>query len=349
METTGSLYAQICSFENLYLAYRKARKGKRGKAQVASFEFNLEEELLRLRDELASETWQPSPYHSFTIHEPKRRLISAAPFRDRVVHHALCNLIEPIWERRFIFDSYANRRGKGTHRAILRCQQFARRYPYVLQCDLEQFFPSVDHAILGATLARVIQDQRTLSLANRILESGIGVQKDIYQMRWFPGDDLWAVFRPRGLPIGNLTSQFWANVYLNSFDHFVKRKLRCRAYLRYVDDFLLFAGDKSTLWQWAAKIEDRLNRLRLSMHTPQVFPVKTGIPFLGFRIYPTHRRLKRRRGIAFQRRFRSLYRRWLAGDIPRSRLDASARSWAAHASWGDTYALRQTVLGEVKL
>ena len=194
METTGHLYAQICSFENLYMAYRKARKGKRGKAQVADFEFNLEEELLRLRDELASGTWQPSPYHSFTIHEPNRRLISAAPFRDRVVPHALCNVIEPIWERRFIFDSYANRVGKGTHRAILRCQQLARRYPYILQCDLEQFFPSIDHALLGATLARVIQDQATLMLADRILEFGAGVQSDVYRMRWFPGDDLWAAW-----------------------------------------------------------------------------------------------------------------------------------------------------------
>ncbi len=349
MEAPDSLYAQICSFENLYLAYRKARKGKRGRAEVAGFEFHQEEQLLRLRDELASGTWTPGAYHNFFIHEPKRRLVSAAPFRDRVVHHALCNLIEPIWERRFIFDSYANRAGKGTHRAILRCNEFARKYKYLLQCDVEQFFPSIDHAILRAAIAGVIQNQQVLALTDRILQSGVGVLSEAYQMRWFPGDNLWAALRPRGLPIGNLTSQFWANVYLNGFDHFVKRELRCPAYLRYVDDFLLLADDKAILWRWKEAIIERMARLRLTLHEPQVYPVHTGIPFLGFRIYPAHRRLKKRRGIAFQRRFRDLYRQWLAGQIPRGRLDASARSWAAHAAWGDTYGLRQAVLGKVLL
>ncbi len=221
MHPNHPLYSQVYSFENLWLAYRKARRGKRKKASVADFEYGLEDELLQLQAELESETWQPGPYRSFYIHEPKRRLISAAPFRDRVVHHTLCNVIEPLWERRFIFDSYANRRGKGTHRAIVRCSQFAHRYRYVLQCDVRQFFPSIDHEILLATLVRVIQDEKVLNLAERIICSGAGVLSEVYAMQWFPGDDLLAQLRPRGLPIGNLTSQFWANVYLNSFDHFV--------------------------------------------------------------------------------------------------------------------------------
>jgi retron-type reverse transcriptase len=328
----NDLFPQICAFENLYRAYRKARKGKRGKAPVAAFEYNQEEELLALRAELSAGTWQPGEYSNFYIHEPKRRLVSAAPFRDRVVHHALCNLLEPIWERSFIYDSYANRVGKGTHRAILRCQQFARRYTYVLQCDLEQFFPSIDHAILRLELGRRICDPQVMALIDQILRSGEGVLSQVYQMRWFPGDDLWAAFRPRGLPIGNLTSQFWANVYLNPFDHFVKRQLGCRGYLRYVDDFLLFADDKNTLWAWAAALQERLRRLRLTLHPPQVYPVSCGIPFLGFRIYPSHRRLKRLRGIAFQRRFRRLYQRWIEEDISREKLDASARSWAVSLS-----------------
>ena len=188
-------YSSICSFENLYLAYRMARKGKRSKAQVAAFELNQEEELLCLRDELLSGKWQPSPYHSFYIHDLKRRLISAAPFRDRVVHHALCRIIEPVWERKFIFDSYANRVGKGTHRAILRCQQFCRRYRYVLQCDVAQFFPSIDHAILTNVLSRQIKDENTLALVSRILASGIGIFSEEYTMQWFSGDDLLAAFR----------------------------------------------------------------------------------------------------------------------------------------------------------
>ena len=141
MKTYRHLYPQVYDFENLYLAYRAARRGKRSKASVAGFERVQEDELLALQKELQDRTYTPGPYHSFYIHEPKRRLISAAPFRDRVVHHALCRVIEPIWERRFIFDSYANRLGKGTHRALDRAQEFARRYPYVLQCDVRAVLP----------------------------------------------------------------------------------------------------------------------------------------------------------------------------------------------------------------
>jgi retron-type reverse transcriptase len=349
MQVFRDLYPQVCSFENLYQAYRKARRGKRGKASVSSFECNQEEELWRLHDELRSHTWQPGQYHNFTIHDPKRRLISAAPFRDRVVHHALCNFLEPIWERLFIADSYANRKGKGTHKAILRCNEFARQYRYILQCDVEQFFPSIDHQVLYSILVQRLDDPQTCSLIQKIIQSGQGVQQEVYQMRWFPGDDLWAAARPRGLPIGNLTSQFWANVYLNGFDHFVKRELSCPAYVRYVDDFALFADDKATLWRWKEAIVERLSRLRLVLHEPQVYPVSTGIPFLGFRIYPDHRLLKKRRGIVFQRRFHRLYLKWAADEISRQRLDAAARSWAAHASWGKTRGLREKVLGRYLL
>ena len=141
----NATYADVYEWDNLYAAYRKAAKGKRGRAAAAGFEYRLEDNLVQLQDELAAETYRPGAYASFTIHEPKRRLISAAPFRDRVVHHALCNISEPLFERSFIHDSYANRVGKGTHRALDRCQQFARRYRYVLQCDICQFFPSIDH------------------------------------------------------------------------------------------------------------------------------------------------------------------------------------------------------------
>jgi hypothetical protein len=138
-------------------------------------------------------------------------------------------------------------------------------------------------------------------------------------------------------------------VYLNPFDHFVQRELRCPAFVRYVDDFLLFADEKALMWRWKTAIVERLARLRLTLHEPQVYPTTAGIPFLGFRIYPTHRLLKKRRGIAFQRRFRDLYHQWARGEIPRSRLDASARSWAAHAAWGDTFGLRRAVLGRYLL
>lgn len=353
----SELFDQFCSFENLYLAYRKARKGKRGKASVAGFEYNQEEQLVQLQEELSSGMWRPGKYANFYIHEPKKRLISAAPFRDRVVHHALCNILEPDWERRFIYDTYANRKGKGTHRAILRASEFSRKSTYVLQCDIEQFFPGIDHAILRQKIAAHVNDERLMNIVDLILRSGLEAQTEQYEMKWFDGDDpstgsgqgLFAALRPRGLPIGNLTSQFWGNVYLSSFDHFVKRELRAEGYVRYVDDFLLFGNDKHNLHEWKEKIIARMAKLRLTLHEPQVFPVHTGIPFLGFRIYPTHRRLKKKRGIAFQRRFRHLYHQWLAGEIDRARLDASARSWSAHASWGGTYGLRRAVLGRYVL
>jgi hypothetical protein len=251
MKTYRNLYPQVWDWDNLYLAYRKARKGKRSHVAVADFEYNLESDLVTLQAELRDKTYTPGPYTSFYIHEPKRRLISAAPFRDRVAHHALCNVIEPIFERSFIHDSYANRAGKGTHRALDRAQEYARRFPYILQCDVRQFFPSIDHAILRDLLGRKIADPDVLWLIDRVLESGEGVLSEAYDMEWFPGDDLLAVLRPRGLPIGNLTSQFclhlgrrhrWANCYLNPFDHFVKRELKCPAYVRYVDDVRHITG-----------------------------------------------------------------------------------------------------------
>jgi retron-type reverse transcriptase len=339
------MYAQLISWDNLLLAYYKAARGKRGKANVAAFEHRLEDNLLELQAELRERHYRPGAYVSFAIHEPKRRIISAAPFRDRVVHHALCNLIEPIFERSFIADSYANRVGKGTHRALDRCQHFARRYPYVLQCDVRQFFPSIDHAILREILQRKTDDTRVIELVDRILASGEGVLNEAYDMVYFPGDDLLAATRPRGLPIGNLTSQFWANVYLNPFDHFVKRELRCAAYMRYVDDFLLFGNDKRALWSWKQAIEKRLQRFRLTIHS-KAHPRSTseGIPFLGFTIYPDRRRLKRSKGVYYQRRLKRLTAEYAKRKITFDQLTASVRGWTNHVNYGNTLGLRKAVL-----
>ena len=351
MKTYRHLYSQVYDFENLFLAYRAARRGKRGKANVAFFERKQEDELLALQNELQAQTYTPGHYHTFYIHEPKRRLISAAPFRDRVVHHALCRVIEPIWERRFTFDSYANRVGKGTHRALDRTQQFARRYPYVLQCDVRQFFPSIDHAILRAELERLIADPGVLWLCDRILDSGKNVLPEEYEMAWFPGDELFSALRLRGLPIGNLTSQFWANIYLNALDHFVKRELRCPAYIRYVDDFLLFSDSQQELSGWRAEVIQKLAELRLALHEnrAQVFPTWTGIPFLGFRVYPTHRRLKRARVVSYWRKLRQQVRAVAEDPSNLPDLQASIQGWVNHVRYGDTWGLRRAILGSIRL
>jgi RNA-directed DNA polymerase len=354
-----ALYPRVYSWYNLLLAADQAARGKRGQEAVARFEYHWEDNLVALEGELREKTYRPGAYTSFYIHEPKRRLISAAPFRDRVVHHALCNVIEPIFERSFIHDSYANRVKKGTHRALDRAQSFARRYRYVLTCDVRQYFPSIDHEVLRRILARKVRDPDVLWLIDRILKSGEGVLSEEYEMVWFPGDDpstgsgqgLFAANRPRGLPIGNLTSQFWANCYLSPFDHFVKRELRCPAYLRYVDDFVLFADDKASLWAWKRALIERLAGLRLTIHErrAQARPTAEGFPFLGFVIYPHRRRLKRRKGVAYARKLRALAGDYAEGRISLEQLRASVLGWINHVRYGDTEGLRRAVLGGVRV
>jgi RNA-directed DNA polymerase len=346
-KTFRNLYEQICDFEHLLEAYRRARRGKRSRPDVAAFEFRCEEQLLLLAEELRTGSYRPGAYRSFVVTESgKRRMISAAPFRDRVVHHALTAVMEPIWEKRFIYDSYANRRHKGTHAALDRAQHFARGRRYALQLDVEQFFPSIDHAILRGLLARHIADVRVLELIDHILAGGAATLRDEYRMVYFPGDDLFAPDRPRGLPIGNQTSQFWANLYLHPLDLFIKQNLHCRAYLRYCDDLILFADNKADLHAWRSEIIAFAAKLRLTLHEQraQVVPVETGLPFLGWRVYPYRRRLKRRNVIAFTRRFRRMRRRYAAGRCSFADLTASTQGWIAHAQHGQTLALRRSLL-----
>jgi retron-type reverse transcriptase len=339
--------ARIVAWENLLEAYRKAARGKRHRDSAARFEHQLADHLLDLQEELQSRHYQPGSYLHFYIHEPKQRKISAAPFRDRVVHHALCNVIEPWFERRFIADSYANRTGKGTHRAVNRLQQFARRYRYVLRLDIVKHFPSIDHAILYNILAQTIHDDDVLWLVQTIIASGAGVLSEEYSMQWFPGDDLLAALRPRGLPIGNLTSQFWSNCYLGPLDHFIKRELRCPAYLRYVDDMALLSNSKRELWRWKQAIVDRLATLRLTVHPQaQVASVENGIPWLGFNVYPDHRRVKARNVRNFSRRLRERWREYCAGEISFAEFDTSVQGWINHVRHADSWGLRRHMLGK---
>lgn len=349
MKSYKNLYPQVYDFANLYQAFRAARRGKRDRVAVASFEFDLEQNLLELERELKGQSYRPGPYTNFYIYEPKQRLVSAAPFRDRVAHHALCRVIEPIWEARFIYDSYACRVGKGVHRALDRAHNWVRRYRYVFHGDVVKYFPSIDHQILHALLARRLADRPLMDLIERILNSGEGIQAGEAPVVYFPGDDLFAALRPRGLPIGNLTSQFWANVYGHELDKFVKHKLGCGPYLRYMDDFVLFADDKAQLQSWKAAIRDFLAaNLRLALHPKKslVFPAKVGLDFCGFRLYPTHRRLRRssvRRFVGRFRRQRAAYRR---GELSLADWQSSVQSWLAHAAHGDTWRLRQRIFAD---
>ena len=339
-------WEQLISFRNLYTAYKQAATSRHNSAAVAAFEFDLESNLLTLQQELQFKTYQPSAYTSFYIHDPKKRLISAAPFRDRVVHHALVNLIEPIFERKFIYDSYANRRGKGTYRALDRCTYFMRRYNYVLPIDIVQYFPSIDHNVLYDRLKYDIQDPDVLNLCRLIINSGKGIHPSS------PGySSAYSTVDSRGLPIGNLTSQFWANVYLDPIDQYIKRSLHCRGYIRYVDDMLLFSNSKQELQIWLEMVGGLLEDLKLTIHLnrAQPRPTRIGIPFLGFQVFTDHRRLKRRKVVTARRRIRQMMGQYHNGEISAEKVHEKTIAWLNHAAAGDTWNLRLKVLEEIIL
>ena len=242
MKRHKHLWERLCSFENLAAAAREALLGKRGRHAGARFFADWEREVVRLERALREGTYRPGAYFYFTITEPKERVVAAAPFRDRVLHHALVRVIEPFFEPRFIEDSYACRKGKGTHAGMRRALGFAKRFPWAMKCDIRRYFPSIDHGVLRERIARVIGDPQVLGLVDAILASHM----ERTPLRWPGGGELFdAVLCPQGLPIGNLTSQFFANVYLDGFDHFVKQELRVKGYVRYVDDFLLYGASRA--------------------------------------------------------------------------------------------------------
>ena len=347
MKRVGNLWPHVIDFENLLRAARKAQKGKRYRENVLSFNYNLEAELLTLRDALRAKSYRPGKYQTFQVWEPKPRLISAAPYRDRVVHHALCNVILPVFESTFIFDSYANREGFGTHRALQRFTQFARSSRYVLQCDVRKYFPSIDHAILKTLIRRKIKCPDTLWLIDVIID---GSNEQEPSIEYFPGDDLLSPLdRRKGLPIGNLTSQFFANIYLNDFDHYVKEQLKATQYLRYVDDFSLFADDRVFLAKARLAIEDYLATLRLKIHPikSQLFEARLGANFVGFRVLPDRIRLRNDNLMRARTRLKRLQAASAKDHVSIARVTQSVRSWAAHLKHGDTGYLREDIFNHL--
>jgi retron-type reverse transcriptase len=348
MKTHHHLYGEICSFENLLLAERKAERCKRFQDAIGRFHTRLEDELLQLRRELLEKSYRPGGYREKIIHRPKRRMISAAPYRDRVVHHALCNVVMPLFERKMVFDLYSNRQGKGTHAAILRCQEFCRRFAYVLQCDIRKFFPSMDHAILKATIRRTVRCPETLWLLDRVID-GSNRQETVCNV--FPGDDLAeASGRRLGLPIGNLTSQWFGGIYLSQFDHWVKERLRCPGYVRYVDDFLLFGDDMTELVAWREAVSRKLGqyRLRLNEKKSRVHPVGGGLTFLGQRIWPWRRRLCRQNVAEARRRLRWNVRQYRRQELSKDGLECRWNSWRGHATQAGAQALLSRMRKELQ-
>ncbi|MEA4872166.1 MAG: reverse transcriptase/maturase family protein [Synergistaceae bacterium] len=313
-KTYGNLWGQIVDIENLYCAYLAARDKKREKSEVLSYDSHREENLIIAQNELIWHTWSPKPYRQFEVHEPKRRLIHAPQFSDRVIHHALVRVIEPLFERKMIFHSFACRKGLGTHNAVATAEMFARKMAakygqyYFLKGDIHHYFPSINHEALKNIIRRTIRDKDVLWLINKIIdESG------------FPGV---------GLPIGTLTSQLFANVYLDSLDHHMKDVLGVKHYLRYMDDFIVFSNDKGELRtllnetrQW---LSDNL-KLQLNGKT-RIVSQSEGLDFCGYRIWPAYRLPRKRNVTRMRRRMKKLCKRYRRGAIPAENVKAA---WAS--------------------
>lgn len=350
MKSIKNIYEKIYDFENLHKAWEEARKGKRYRDDVLIFNRNYEEQLINIQNHLIYETYEVGKYHTFYVYEPKKRLIMSLPFKDRIVQWAIYRQLFPLYEKTFIFDSYACRKGKGTHKAADRLQYWLRqterkpeRY-YYLKMDISKYFYRVDHDILLKILARRIKDQRLLNLLEKIINCesmnfGLppGKEPDEVEVSDRLGN--------KGMPIGNLTSQMFANIYLNEVDQYAKHELGLHYYIRYMDDIIILHHDKKYL----AEVKELLraflsDELRLDLNNKTAIrPCSMGVDFVGFRIWSTHRRLKKKTAVKIKRNLKNQIAKVKAGEERKDRLDRSAASYRGILSHFDSYGLRQSL------
>lgn len=354
METYHHLYEKICSEQNLFLAYLKARKRKTTRDYVLKFEENLNDNLGLLREELLSKTYRPQPLRTFILRDPKTRKISVSEFRDRIVYHAVCRVIEPIFEKYFIHDSYANRKNKGTLAAINRLNAFIKKVTkngtlvkksfrprvrgFYLKCDIKKYFDNVPHQKMLDVLSRIIIDKKLLFLIKTILGN--------YHSK----------SAGSGMPLGNLTSQFFANIYLNELDQFVKHKLKAKYYLRYVDDFVILSSNKPQLEHFLNEIKLFLKEhldLELSPNKTMIFPISRGIDFIGFRHFYPHRLLGQKairkiytkiNGLYFEYQTFSSAKNYGLKQSCYDRLCESFQGWQAYAKLSEAYRLKRKIV-----
>jgi retron-type reverse transcriptase len=335
------LFDGIASFGALLAAAQRAVRGKRERSDAATFFFRLEREVMRLADALQAGTWRPGPYREITVHEPKARHISIAPFADRVVHQAVHAVVAPVFERGYITDTFASLPGRGQHAAVRRFEQFRDRHAWVLRSDIHRFFPSIDHAVLQGDLRRRIACRRTLGLLAAIID-GSNPQEPVHH--YFPGDDLFAPFqRRRGLPLGNLTSQLFGNLYLDPLDHHVKEVLRVRGYVRYLDDLAFFGDTPAALQAVQRDVQRFLDRRRLLLHPGKTSIVACDQPlqFLGFELLPGgQRRLPADHLGRAWTRLAQCRQAWRSGTMDDAEVRQRLGGWVAHARQADTWRLR---------
>lgn len=319
-KTARNLWPRVLEWENLLTAAREASRNKRYRREVMAFNARMEENLLHIRHLLRVREWKPGPYREFEVFEPKRRVVHAPAFADRVVHHALVQVIGPYFERRFIAQSFACRVNKGTHAAsdyltaMLRKAAAEGGTVYALKADVEKYFYSIDHEILLRVVARTIGDPDVLHVL-RVLVTQSG-----------------CIEGGRGLPLGALTSQLLANVYLDQLDHYIKDTLGVRFYVRYMDDFIILHRDKAELWRLLAEIRDFLAcelHLNLNRKT-RIFPASQGVDFAGYRHWIDHT-LPRRRNVArAKKRFKGLSRLYARGEVDLDTVRACVSSFTGY-------------------
>ncbi len=291
MKRVGNLIEKIADIDNLFDAYYKARRGKQHKCSVQQYAQHIEENLVSLRHQILSGDIEVGAYHRFKIYDPKERVICAAPFSERVLHHAIMNICKPVFERHLIYDTYATREGKGIYAAIERAVPAMRKYSYVAKLDIRKYFDSVSHNILKVKLRRLFKDKILLILFDKIIDS-------------------YCVTPGCGIPIGNLTSQYFANYYLSATDHFVKETLQVPVYVRYMDDMLLFAESSEKLQQYINSVTYFIEQTTSLTVKPYVKnKVEYGISFLGYRLYPHKVMLNRGSRKRFIRKIKQ-YEEW---------------------------------------
>ncbi|MFA5060830.1 MAG: reverse transcriptase/maturase family protein [Candidatus Pacearchaeota archaeon] len=333
------IYSKIYHIKNLIFAWKKARKGKTKKVYVIEFEKDLGNNLRQLKFDLMSQTYKPKPLVNFIIKDPKTRKISKSAFRDRIVHHAIVRAIEPIFDKSFIYDSCANRIGKGNLFALRRLELFEKKVTcnlrneaFCLKADIRHYFEEINHDILLNVIQRKIVDEKVMWLIKQIISNTPGS---------FGGGK--AGFTKKGMPLGNLTSQFFANIYLNELDHFVKHNLKTKYYIRYVDDFVILHENKEQLKIWKKEIEVFLKeKLKLELHPDKskIISLSKGVDFVGFRNF-YHYRLLRKRNI---RKILAKIKGCKDGKISKDKLLESFNGWNAYARWADSFKLRKEII-----
>lgn len=321
MKRHGNLWGKITDLDNIYLAYAKAKKGKSWQNTISRFDDDLDENIFNIRDSLIEKTFTTSSYIEKMIYEPKQRIIYKLPFNpDRVVQHALMNILEPIWNGLFIHDSYSCRTGKGIHAASRRTMDFIRATEpnaYCLKMDIRKFYPSIDHNILFEIVKRKIKCKDTLYLLENIIYS-------------IPGG--------KNIPIGNYSSQWLGNLYMNELDQYLKHNHRIKPYIRYCDDFILLHKDKKFLGGIAHEIEEFLaDNLKLKLSKNDIFPVRQGIDFLGYRHFPNHILVRKSTATRIKHRMQELPGKLARGEISPDQYQSSIASTRGWLLWANSY------------